>query len=374
MEQVRLGIIGCGNMGFDHTKNILTGNCKDVVVTAICDSTPFCLTRAKQAFEDYALTYFENYEELLSSGLVDAVLIAVSHFEHAKIAISAFEHGLHVMTEKPAGVYTRQVREMNEAADRSGLKFGIMFQQRVAPGFQKIRQLVTSGQLGEIRRTQWLINDWYRSQAYYDSGNWRATWAGEGGGVLLNQCPHNLDLWQWTCGMPDRVHAFCHIGKWHNIEVEDDVTAYVEYPNGATGTFITSTGDFPGTNRLEIDLDKGKIVCENYTQLTVWENDCREQDFSRSCHDIFARPKKTKIQYTFEETKLYHMRILEAFAGAILRGEPMIADGREGIRSLSISNAMYLSAWTDSTITLPLDEDQFFNELKKRIESSKYKR
>lgn len=374
MEQIRLGIIGCGNMGFNHAKNILAGKCKDVAVTALCDSSPVCLERARQAFRDYALTYFEGYEELLASGLVDAVLIAVSHFEHAKIAISAFEHGLHVMTEKPAGVYTRQVREMNEAADRSGRKFGIMFQQRVAPAFQKIRELVASGQLGEIRRTQWLINDWYRSQAYYDSGSWRATWAGEGGGVLLNQCPHNLDLWQWTCGMPEKVRAFCHIGKWHEIEVEDDVTAYVEYLNGATGTFITSTGDYPGTNRMEIDLDKGKIVCENYTQLTVWENDRREQDFSRAASDIFAKPKSTKIEYSFPAIEEFHMKVLEAFAGAILRGEPMIADGREGIRSLSISNAMYLSAWTDSTITLPLDEDQFYNELQKRIASSKYRR
>lgn len=360
-------------MGFDHAKKILAGKCSGAVLTALCDIAPACLARVKEELKEHEISYFENYEDLFSSGLIDAVIIAVPHFDHAKIAIAAFAHGLHVMSEKPAGAYTRQVREMNEAADRSGKKFGMMFQQRVYPAYRKIREIVKSGQMGEIRRTNWLVNDWYRSQVYYDSGSWRATWAGEGGGVLLNQCPHNLDLWQWICGMPNKVRAFCHIGKWHDIEVEDDVTAYVEYPNGATGTFITSTGDYPGSNRLEIDLDKGKIVYENNGKLTVWENDCLEQDFSRTAGDIFATPKSTKIEYTFPTVDLYHMKVLEAFVNSILWDEPMIADGREGILSLTLSNAMLLSTWTDSTITLPLDEDLFYGELCKRIATSKHK-
>ena len=373
MNQVRFGIVGCGNMGFDHAKKILAGKCSGAVLTALCDTSPTCLARVKEDLKEYDLAYFENYEDLFASKLIDAVIVAVPHFDHAKIAISAFAHGLHVMSEKPAGAYTRQVREMNEAADRSGKKFGMMFQQRVYPAYRKIREIVHSGQMGEIRRTNWLVNDWYRSQVYYDSGSWRATWAGEGGGVLLNQCPHNLDLWQWICGMPNKVRAFCHIGKWHDIEVEDDVTAYVEYPNGATGTFITSTGDYPGTNRLEIDLDKGKIVYENNSKLVVWENDCLEQDFTRSANDIFATPKSTKIEYSFPTVDLYHMKVLEAFVNAILHDAPMIADGREGICSLTLSNAMLLSTWSDSTITLPLDEDLFYNELQKRIATSKHK-
>lgn len=373
MDTIRFGIVGCGTMGLSHAKKILAGECKGAVLTALCDASPACLAKAQAECKEHELTYFSDYEALFSSGLTDAVIVATPHFSHAPIVVSAFQHDLHVMCEKPAGAYTRQAREMNEAADRSGKKFGMMFQQRTYPAYRKIRDIIASGQMGGIRRTNWLVNDWYRSQTYYDSGSWRATWAGEGGGVLLNQCPHNLDLWQWICGMPNKVRAFCHIGKWHDIEVEDDVSAYVEYPNGATGIFVTSTGDYPGSNRLEIDLDKGKIVYENDSKLTVWENDCLEQDFTRRGGDIFATPESTKIEYSFPPFKAFHMKVLEEFVNAILTDSPMIADGREGIHSLTLSNAMLLSSWQDRTISLPLDEDLFYNELQKRIAGSKYK-
>ena len=199
-----------------------------------------------------SVTIFEEGKDLIASGKCDAVLIAVPHYQHPELAIDAFDHDLHVLCEKPAGVYTKQVRLMNERAQASDKVFAMMFNQRTNCVYRKMHELVTSGELGAIKRVNWIITDWYRTQSYYDSGDWRATWDGEGGGVLLNQCPHNLDLLQWICGMPSRVHAFCHNGKWHDIEVEDDVTAYLEYPNGATGVFITTTADAPGTNRFEV--------------------------------------------------------------------------------------------------------------------------
>ena len=274
MKKVRLGIIGMGNMGTGHLDHTLTGRTPEIEVTAVADTNPACLeaTRAllNKRRADYPdlqqpdIALFGTAEEMLNSGLIDAVEIAVPHYDHPRYAIEAMRAGIHVMCEKPAGVYTLQVREMMEEADRHpDIVFGMMFNQRTNHVYRKMKEIMDSGgDMGPIRRTSWIITNWYRNQAYYDSGAWRATWSGEGGGVLLNQCPHNLDLWQWICGMPRLVDVRMHFGKWHDIEVEDDVTAYVEYPKGATGTFITSTGDTPGTNRFEID-------CAMAAQLTT---------------------------------------------------------------------------------------------------------
>ncbi len=262
MEKVRLGIIGIGNMGTNHLKSIQEGKVPEIEVTAVADREDGRIAWAKDYMPAETL-FFKEGSDLIDAGVCDAVLIAVPHYQHPELTIYAMEHGHHVLCEKPAGVYTAQVREMNEAAQKSDRVFAMMFNQRTNCIYRKLHELVTGGELGAIKRVNWIVTDWYRTQSYYDSGSWRATWDGEGGGVLLNQCPHNMDLLQWICGMPDKVRAFCHNGKWHDIEVEDDVTAYLEYPNGATGVFVTTTADAPGTNRFEITMEMGKVVCEN---------------------------------------------------------------------------------------------------------------
>ena len=282
MEKIKLGIIGIGNMGSAHAKNIVEGKCPEIELVAIADTDPKRLTWANEQGYGENITYFNDDLKMLDSGLIDACLIAVPHYDHTWLAMECMKRSIHVMLEKPAGVYTKQVLEMNaEAEKHPQVVFGMMFNQRTNPVYKKLRELVRSGEYGQIRRTNWLITTWYRPQAYYNSGGWRATWAGEGGGVLLNQCPHQLDLWQWICGMPVKVDAHLHYGKWHDIEVEDDVTAYVEYENGATGVFITSTGDAHGTNRFEIQMDKAKLVVENDV-LTVCEYEMTEQEFSKT--------------------------------------------------------------------------------------------
>ena len=289
--------------------------------------------------------------------------------------MECFRRGLHVMVEKPAGVYTKQVREMNEAAKGAGVKFGMMFNQRTNPVFRKMRELVQSGNFGQIKRTNWIVTSWYRPQFYYDSGDWRATWKGEGGGVLLNQCPHNLDLWQWICGMPVKLRSQMYFGKWHDIEVEDDVTTFVEYANGATGVFVTSTGDTPGTNRFEITLERAKLIAEG-GKLTLWELEMSEPEYSKISKDIFGKPKAEQISVELEtppENKLGHVGVLNAFAAAILRDEPMIAGGEEGIRGLTLSNAMHLSAFLGREVEIPFDEELFYEELQKRVRTSRVK-
>ena len=376
MEKVRLGILGFGNMGTNHTKNLLAGKCPEIELTAICDYKPERIEAAKELIGNaLKVTYFAEAEEMFTSGLCDAILVAVPHYDHPKFSMRAMELGLHVMCEKPAGVYTKQVLEMNEFSKKCNVKFGLMMNQRTNCIYRKMREIIQSGEMGAIRRTNWIITNWYRPQAYYDSGDWRATWSGEGGGVLLNQCPHNLDLWQWICGMPIKVNAKLHFGKWHDIEVEDDVTAYVEYANGATGCFITSTADTPGTNRFEVTLEKGKIIAEGKS-LKMWKSttDMTEPEFSATNQKPFGHMDFEEIEVETDGENLQHSGVLNAFAGAILRDEPMVANGVEGINGLTISNAMHLSAWTGKDIDLEnFDHELFYEELMKRVATSRRK-
>ena len=369
VQPVRLGIIGVGNMGSSHIRDYVAGNHHELRVTACADLIPERNEKMKELLP--GIKTYDSAEALIDSGEVDAVIIATPHYSHSPIAQYAFSKGIHVLTEKPAGVYTKQVREMNEAAAKTNLVFGIMYNQRTNCVYRKMREIVRGGELGEIKRVSWIITDWYRTQAYYNSGGWRATWAGEGGGVLLNQCPHNLDLWQWICGMPSKITAFCHEGKWHDIEVEDDVTIYAEYPNGATGTFITTTGDYPGTNRLEITLDGGKLVCENGESLKLFRLKQRVSDNLKNSEEGFGKIEGEWEDVPTDGRNKQHREVVSRFAAAIIRGDSLVANGEEGINGLSISNAAHLSSWLGREISLPVDEDLFYSELQKKIASGK---
>lgn len=372
MNKVRVGVIGIGNMGSYHAKYIDDGEISGAKLTAVCDINPDRLKWAKQNFsEDVAL--FDSAQDLFEAKCTDGVIIATPHYDHPPLAIGAFEYGLHVLTEKPAGVYTKQVREMNEVAEVTDRVFGIMYNQRTNPIYRKVRDLVKTGELGDIKRTIWIITNWYRPQSYFDSGGWRATWAGEGGGVLLNQDPHQLDLWQWMVGMPKKVRAFCYFGKYHDIEVEDDVTAYVEYENGATGLFVTSTGETPGTNRFEISADRGKLVIED-NKLTFWRLRVPERQFNAEWKGGFGEPECWKCDIPLEGGESGHRGITQNWINAILKGETLLAPGIEGINGLEISNAMHLSSWIDSWVDIPVDEDLFHSKLKERVETSTFKK
>ena len=371
MEKIKLGIIGIGNIGSSHVKNIMEGKIQNVELTAVADRSE---ARRKWCNEILPETVeiFEEGTELVCSDLCDAVLIAVPHYQHPVLAMLAFEKGKHVLCEKPAGVYTKHVREMNEAAERSGLVFGMMFNQRTNCVYRKMKEMVEDGTIGAIRRVNWIITDWYRTQMYYDSGAWRATWAGEGGGVLLNQCPHNLDLLQWICGLPVKVQGFCHEGKWHDIEVEDDVTAYLEFENGATGVFVTTTGDAPGTNRFEITGDKGKLVCEN-DRLIFSRLAQPISEHCVTCQGGFDKPDMEVYEVETDGLNEQHPAVIRAFADNILTGGPLVADGKEGIRGLALSNAIHLSSWLGHPVAIPFDEDLFLEELNKRRAVSRHK-
>lgn len=372
LDTVRIAVIGIGNIGNLHAGYLSRNEIKGGQLVAICDTNPQKLAAAQAKYGD-AYAYYDTDEAVLAAADVDAVIIATPHYFHPTIAIAAMKAGKHVLSEKPAGVYTKQVREeIEEAQKHPELTFGLMYNQRMNPIYQKARELVQTGEIGELRRTNWIITNWYRSQSYYDSGGWRATWAGEGGGVLLNQDPHQLDLWQWICGMPKRVMGFAYNGKRRNVEVETEVTAYVEYENGATGVFVTTTTETPGTNRFEIVGSKGKIVIEN-DELHFWQNRVDERDWNANYKGGFGAPEVWEIKIPVQANNNGHPKIVQNFVDHILHGVELLAPATDGIYGLSISNAIHLSAWEGRWVDLPIDEDLFLKDLKARIATSKLK-
>ena len=369
--KVRFGIVGCGNMGAGHAKNLAEGKIRNGILTALCDINPKKLDAMREKYGD-TVRYFQDAETMFRAGVCDVVQICTPHYIHPDLAILALDCDLHCIVEKPAGVYTKQVKAMIERAERSDRILGIMFNQRTNPAFRKMRQMVQDGAIGAVKRTNWIITDWYRTQEYYDSGAWRATFAGEGGGVLYNQAPHQLDLFQWIVGMmPSKVRAFCHFGKWHDIEVEDDVTCYCEYPNGATGVFITTTADAPGTNRFEITGTRGTLIFEDnkllYKQLQIDE---RLYCFSTGTGFI-KPPVLPTVEVPLEGENTQHVGICNNVADAILGLEPLYAPAKDGLCGVELANAMHLSSWLDREISLPIDDDLFLSELEKRIAVSK---
>lgn len=373
MKQLQVGIIGVGNMGSGHAKALTKGEVPQMKLAAICDISP---ERKKVMTELYPdIPFFDSAEELFQSGKVDTVIIATPHYDHPPLAIEALGRDMNVMCEKPAGVYTKQVMEMNEAAKKSKGAFGIMYNQRTIHKYQKVRELIQSGQLGALKRIQWTVTNWYRPQAYHDSSAWRSMWATEGGGTLINQNPHQLDLWQWMFGMPSKIMSFVSFGKYYHIETEDDVTAFFQYDNGVTGTYITSTGEAPGTNRLEIAADMGKLVVESGDTLTFYRNVESEREYNAKNKTSFGRPENWKCEIPVKPGGEQHVGILKNFASHILEGSELLAPGEEGILGLTISNAIHYSAWTGGWADVTnFPHDEFYQLLQQKIASSTFKK
>jgi predicted dehydrogenase len=367
MDKIRLGIIGLGNIGKYHADYLIAGKVSRCELAAVCDASPDKLNNLKAE----NLKFFSDGNALIESGAVDAVIIATPHFQHTALGIAAFENGIHAMVEKPISSHKAGAEELI-AAHRKHPKtvFAGMFQLRVEPRYEKIRALISNGGLGKIVRVNWINTDWFRTEAYYTSSAWRATWRGEGGGVLLNQCLHNLDTLQWLCGMPGRVRGFCQLGRFHHIEVEDNVTAYFEWANGATGAFISSTGEAPGANRLEIAGSLGTLVLEN-NKLSFWRNAADMIEFSKTATQGFVKPESRVEEIPFENAVMPHATMTQNFVNAILDGEPLIAPGGEGIHSVELANATVYSSLLEQTIELPMSGAAWEGKLNELIAESK---
>jgi predicted dehydrogenase len=376
-KRIRLGIIGLGAQGGMYARFLAEGRVRGVELAAICDIDPAKADIAAEAHP--GVPYFDDYQELLDSGVVDAVVTTVPHYLHPEMGIAAIERGIHALVEKPAGVYSKQVVELNDvAAAHPDVVFGLMFNQRANPLYMRLKEIIDAGEIGDILRSNWIITTWWRPQGYYDQSEWRATWGGEGGGVLVNQAPHQLDLWQWLCGVPATVYAKVGYGFRRDIVVEDEVTAMVDYGNGATGVFVTATHDLVGTDRLEILGTAGKIVVDDSRTATVTRLTRPERELSanmdmRDVMKLFTGGGDTSQLYSQETIEFpsawgaQHIAVLENFAAAILDGSPLLAPGSDGIRGVRLANAIHLSSWTGTEVPLDFDEDDFLEQLNSRI-------
>ena len=375
MKKIRFGIVGVGNQGTYYAQSLFAeGLIENGIVSAICDLSDVKIATIQEKLKDDSIQYFHDYKEMVQSGVCDVVLVETPHYSHTEIVKYCLENGMPVICDKPAGVYTKEVREMNEVAARCNTKFGMMFNQRTNCVYRKMKEIIADGGIGELQRITWIITNWYRTQNYYDNGSWRATWDGEGGGVLINQSPHQIDLFQWILGqMPKTVRGFCQYGKWHDIEVEDEVTAFVTYENGATGVFITTTGEAPGTNRLEISGTKGKLLCEN-EKLVWYKNKTDVQEHTYTADNGFSKPEMEVIEVETDGKNPQHVGILNNFANSLLGLEELFVEGTEGFNGVELMNAIELSGWKNGEeITLPVNEDEYLAELNKRRASSRKK-
>jgi predicted dehydrogenase len=364
-DKVRLGLVGLGNMGSLHCR--LLQNTPELELVAGCDIDEHRLHRVT---ERYGCEGFSDARELLKARICDAVLVATPHYSHTTIGIEALKRGYHLMVEKPISVHKADAARLINAHQRDDRVFAAMFNQRTNPAYVKIKEMISSGELGAIRRVHWTITDWFRSQAYYDSGGWRATWSGEGGGVLLNQCPHQLDLLQWLFGMPETVQAFCRFGAHHQIEVEDEVTAFLEYSSGATGVFTTTTGETPGINRLEIAAENGLLIYDSEESFIRWRRNSKPVSAAIAENAGFEKPDTSDEKIEFSGAGGQHAEVLANFAAAILRGERLIAPAEEGIHSVELANAMLLSAWRGNAVPVPISARGYARQLKQRADNS----
>jgi predicted dehydrogenase len=371
---LNVAVIGAGVMGSSHVRDIHTLH--NTRLVAVCD---ILRERADGFAAQFGAEAYYDYRGLLEKPGLDAVVIATPHYDHTPISIDFMKRGVHVMVEKPIAVHAKDARKMIEAygeAKKShpGLVFAAMFMCRTYGYYRKIKELIDEGELGKLVRATWIITDWFRPQAYYDNGGWRATWRGEGGGVLLNQCPHNLDLYQWFFGMPQRVTGFATIGKYHNIEVEDEVTGYFEHENGMVGHFITTTGESPGTNHLEIAGERGKLVFEK-GKLTFFRNRISTFEFIRTSKAAFDRVENWACEIPYQHHgQGGHRLALENFANAVQNGEPLYAPAVEGIHGLTLGNAIMLSSFRKQPVEMPFEEDAYEAKLQELIRTSRYQK
>lgn len=363
MSELRLGVVGLGNIGKQHIGHILAGAVSSCRVTAVAARSDSGLA------EQIGATQYSDYRALVDSGDCDAVLVATPTLSHLEIGEYVLAAGLHLLMEKPLGLSVAEGEQLLAACANEQV-FALMLNQRTDPVFARMKALIDEGVLGELQRTHWTMTNWFRPEVYYQVSDWRATWRGEGGGLLVNQCIHNLDIFQWLAGMPSRIRGFCGFGKYHEIEVEDEATAYLEYANGATGVFIGSTGEAPGVNRLDLVGDRGMLSYDG-DKLLLCENTPGTAQFNHETRDMFGQPQVSEQDLTPTETVNQHAMVIQNFVDAILQGASLIAPAREGLNSLAIANAILWSAWSGAAADLPLDSAGYQQALEKRLAESK---
>ena len=293
----RLAVVGIGRMGSRHARNIAKGAIKGARLVAVCDVDS---QKLKDFGEKFKVAVYSDLQDMLSKEDLDGVIIATPHYSHVELAKSCINKGVNTLVEKPISVTVKEAKQLIDTLEQNPNVIGaMMFNQRTNRMYRKAKQLIDSGAIGKVQRVNFIVTDWYRTQFYYDMGGWRASWSGEGGGTLINQCVHQLDVLQWLVGMPKSVLAYCST-KNRNITTENDVTAVMRYDEFDC-VFTASTHEVPGTNRLEIAADKGKIVVEKF-KMNYYLNQKSESQINQLSTRDYGnkadkKSKKHKLSY-----------------------------------------------------------------------------
>ncbi len=379
---LKIGIIGFGALGSFYARMISKEHrVEGLALGAICDIDPAKREQARQLYPDACV--YESIDQVLLDKKCDFISIAVPHYLHPALTIQALEAGMPVVVEKPAGIVPKYVKEMNAVADKHPqVPFGIMLNQRTNPIFKRVHEITSSGELGRLRQFVWVSRQ-FRTQKYYDSGSWRATWGGEGGGVLVNQAPHQIDLMQWMFGMPERVFATTNMGFRRNIAVENDVCAQFVYSNQATGVFITCTHDIMGEDRLTAVYDRGRIRVLDSRRLEIErlvddEEKLGTEYSDEALNDLRKMNKLYTTEIIEKENDPFanseHAKLFKAFVDHLNNPEkPMVAKGVDGINGVLLASAIQLSGWLKEPVNVPVDDEVYLKELNKRIsEEGKY--
>ncbi len=365
-KPIRYGVVGIGGMGANHAKKLQENKIENAILTAVADSN----VEYKNKYKN--IPFFENIDNFFDNKIIDAAIIATPHKSHIDLAKKALENNINVIIEKPLAITSKKCREFINISQNYKAYFTVMLNQRTNPVYVKIKELIDGNELGKVHRFQWTITNWFRTNYYYKTSNWRAKWKSEGGGVLINQSIHQLDLCQWLFGMPDSVYTDLGLGRFHSIEVEDEVTSIFKYSNGLKGVFITTTGEAPGVNRLEIASDKGLITIQDNN--VTWEKIDSSTDFIKNSKTLFDMPKSEKINFNFKvdlDQHVEHQRLIQNFTNFLLGKENLYVNGKDGLDSVELINAMVLSGLEEKKINLPLDENRYEQKLEEMISKSK---
>ncbi len=367
---IRVGIAGIGYIAEEYIKLFSQGKIKGAEISALSSRN---YSHMKQIQDTYCLqeaTLFTDYEGMLDSGTIDMVMICTPHFCHSNMAISSVERGIHTMIEKPVGVFPDELENlMNHVRLHSDTLSGVLYCKRSNPAFIKLKQLLDNGDIGDLKRITWIITDMYRPQVYFDANPWKGTFRGEGGGLMMTQVSHQIDLLVWLCGLPVTLQAFCYTGRERKIEVENEVTIIMEYPNNAVGQFIASSHECPGSSRLEIIGNRGQVILENENILTFRSLQLDEKEYSVNCKEVYGRVPYTERQFNFGsiDNTVMQAEIINNFITAIFDKTPVLCPVQEAVDTQFFIQGAYLSAWEHKKQPIPADSVTFTKELTKRI-------
>lgn len=360
---MRFGVVGYGNIGQAHVATLTGDAVERARLTGVVSGSDTPLPPG--------VTRYATLEDMLSADATDVVLIATPTMTHPNLGMAALAAGRHLVMEKPVAMSALQARRLIEAVP-DGVQAAVMLNQRYHPVYREIKNIVSAGDLGRVVRFNWIMTGWYRPDVYFLVSSWRGTWPGEGGGALLNQCIHNLDVLQWVLGLPESVVADVRFGKFHEIDVEDEVTAMLSYADGATGVVVASTGEAPGINRLDIVGDRGTLSFDG-ERLSVEISQQSVSEHCASTHEMFGVPEFVKQEVPVRAELNQHACVLQDVVDAVLDGSTLATPLAEGVGSVELANAMLLSAWEERRVSLPLDAEHYQSGLDARVAASGFR-